>query len=191
VNVLLYLAPVFAQRGDVAEAERRAEIFLPRAREIGDPQALAPALVKGAFVYALGNKLDEALRLVQEFDLATRGSPIPRVQEVPTALGVCAAAGALDLGEELIAGCRDATPSRGSRLALMTGEAILAEARGSREDAARLYREAARGWSEWGSVVQQAYALLGLGRCGDEDAAREAGAIFERLRAVPLAALAA
>ena len=191
VNVLLYLAPVFAQRGDVAEAERRAEIFLPRAREIGDPQALAPALAKGALVYALGDKLDEALRLVREFDLATRGSPIPRVQEVPTALGVCAAAGALDLGEELIAGSRDATPSRGSRLALMTGEAILAEARGSRGDAARLYREAARGWSEWGSVVQQAYALLGLGRCGDEDAAREAGAIFERLRAVPLAALAA
>jgi class 3 adenylate cyclase/tetratricopeptide (TPR) repeat protein len=191
VNVLLYLAPVFAQRGDVAEAERRAEIFLPRAREIGDPQALAPALVKGALVYALCGKLDEALRLVREFDLATRESPIPRLQEVPTALGVCAAAGALDLGEELLAGSRDATPSRGSRLALTTAEAILTEARGSREDAARLYREVARGWSEWGSVVQQAYALLGLGRCGDEDAARKAGAIFERLRAVPLAALAA
>ena len=81
--------------------------------------------------------------------------------------------------------------TRGSRLALVTARAILAEARGEGEDAAILYREAARGWSEWGSVVQQAYALVGLGRCGDEEAGREGMLTFERLRAVPFTALAA
>jgi len=191
VNVLLYSAPVLAQRGDVAEAERRAEIFLSRAREIRDPQTLTPALVEGALVYALSGKLDEALELIEEFERATRGRPNWRVQGVPTALRVCAAVGALDLGEELLAGARDATANRGSRLALVTASAILAEARESREDAALLYRDAAAGWAEWGSVVQHAYALVGLGRCGDDEALREGMLIFERLGAAPLTALAA
>ena len=142
-------------------------------------------------MYALGGKLDEALRLLEEFERATRGRPNWRVLDLPTALRVCIAVGALDLGEELLAGARDATENRGSGLALVTARAILAETLGSGEEAAILYSEAARGWSEWGSVVQHAYALLGLGRCGDEDALREGMLIFERLRAVPFTALAA
>ncbi len=196
VWVLRLSAPVLAQRGVVAEAEKRAEIFLPRAREIGDPQTLAPSLVGGAFVYALTGKFDDALRLIEEFDRATRGrqnwQSFMEVPALSTALGVCAVVDALDLGEELLSrSAQGATENRGSRLALVTGRAILSEARGSRDEAAVLYREAAQGWSEWGSVVQHGYALLGLGRCGDEDAAREATAFFEGLRARPLAALAA
>jgi len=191
VHALVQSAPVFAQRGEVVEAERRAEIFLPRAREIQDPQTLTPALVHGTLVYALSGRLDQARVLLEEFEFATRGAPNWRVQGVPTALRVCAAVGALDLGEELLAGARDATANRGSQLALATGRAILAEARGSGEDAALLYREAATGWAEWGSVVQHAYALVGLGRCGDEEALREGMLIFERLGAAPLTALAA
>jgi len=191
VNVLLNSAPVFAQRGDAAEAERRAEIFLPRAREIRDPQTLTPALVQGALVYALSGKPDQALALLEEFERATRGAPNWRVQGVPTALRVFAAVGALDLGEELLAGARDATATNWSRLALGTATAILAEAGGSSVDAAFLYREAAAGWAEWGSVVQHAYALVGLGRCGDDEALHEGMLIFERLGAAPLTALAA
>ncbi|MDQ3671799.1 MAG: AAA family ATPase [Actinomycetota bacterium] len=196
VWVLRLSAPVRAQRGDVAEAEKHAEIFLPRAREIGDPQTLIPSLVGGALVYALTGKLDDALRLIEEFEQAMRGRPnwqsFMEVPALPTALSVCAVVGALDLGEQLLSGsAHGATANRGSRLALVTGRAILSEARGSRAEAAVLYREAAQGWSEWGSVVQHGYALLGLGRCGDEDAAREAAAFFDGLRARPLAALAA
>ena len=191
VNVLLYAAPVLAQRGDVAEAKRWAEIFLARAREIEDLQTLTPALVQGALVYALSGKRDKARRLLEEFELETRGTPNWRVPGIPTALRVCAAVGALDLGEELLAGAGDAMATRGSRLALLTGRAILAEAGASGEDAAILYREAAAGWAEWGSVLQHAYALVGLGRCGDEDALRDGMLIFERLGAAPLTALAA
>ncbi|MDQ3121898.1 MAG: hypothetical protein M3Q59_05095, partial [Actinomycetota bacterium] len=150
-----------------------------------------PALVEGALVYALSGKRDEARRLLEEFELETRGTPNWRVPGIPTALRVCAAVGALDLGEELLAGARDAMATRGSRLALLTGRAILAEAGASGEDAAILYREAAAGWAEWGSVLQHAYALVGLGRCGDEDALRDGMLIFERLGAAPLTALAA
>ncbi len=191
VNVLLYSVPVLAQRGDVAEAERRAEILLPRAREIEDLQTLTPALVEGALVYARSDKPDLALELLGEFKRATHGSPNWRVPMLPTALRVYVALGAVDLGEELLSGSRDVTANRGSTLALVTARAILAEAREAREDAAILYREAAREWSEWGSVVQTAYALLGLGRCGDDAAMREGMLIFERLRAVPFTALAA
>ena len=59
------------------------------------------------------------------------------------------------------------------------------------DEAARLYREAAGRWLEFGSVVEHAYALLGLGRCGDTKAAREGNAIFARLGASPVVAQAA
>ena len=58
------------------------------------------------------------------------------------------------------------------------------------EKAARLYREAEAAWGEFGSVFGRAYALHGLGRCGDEKAAREAAAIFEGLGAAPFSAVA-
>ncbi len=51
--------------------------------------------------------------------------------------------------------------------------------------------DAAARWAEYGSVVEQAYALLGLGRCGDVNALREGQAIFERLGAAPVLAKAA
>jgi hypothetical protein len=65
------------------------------------------------------------------------------------------------------------------------------EARGSIDGAAHLYREAAARWQEYGSIVEQAYALLGLGRCGDDEAAHEGEAIFARLGARPVLARAA
>jgi hypothetical protein len=74
---------------------------------------------------------------------------------------------------------------------VLTAKAVLAAMRGDTEAAARLFRAAADGWEQWGSVVERGYALLDLGRCGDLDAAREADAIFDRLRARPFVALAA
>ena len=55
----------------------------------------------------------------------------------------------------------------------------------------RSVREAAERWDEYGSIVERAYALLGLGRCGDAKALREGEAIFERLGASPVVAQAA
>ena len=191
VHVLFVTASVLAQRGDVAEAERRADIFLPRAREIGDPQTLVPALAGGALVSAFGGKLDRARSLVEEFEGATRGAPNLFPPRLPAVVRVCAAIGSLDLAEMLLTSAREAPATRWSPLALTTAEAIVAEARGASVDAALLYREAAAGWAEWGSLVEYAYALVGQGRCGDAAALREGSSIFERLGAAPLAALAA
>jgi hypothetical protein len=68
---------------------------------------------------------------------------------------------------------------------------MLAEARRERDEASILFRDAAERWDEYGSVVERAYALLGIGRCGDAKALREGEAIFASLGASPVVAQAA
>ena len=187
VNALIASAPVHAQRGNLDEAARQASIFLPRAREIADPQVLEPALVQAAFVFALRGEVEEAAALVSEYE---RERP-SRIGSLPIAVLVCVAAGRADLVDALLEGAAEAGLVPAFRHALTSAKAIVAESRGRKDEAASLYAEAAAGWQEWGSVVGRAYSLLGLGRCGDEDALREGQAIFERLGAVPFIAIAA
>jgi hypothetical protein len=68
---------------------------------------------------------------------------------------------------------------------------VIAEARGDTAEAADGYRRAAVLWADYGSALESAYALVGLGRCGDADAAREADETFARLGARPVLARAA
>jgi hypothetical protein len=191
VMVLMAAAPALAQRGAVDEAERGVSIFVPRARDIGDPQALGPALHVGAFVHALCGKLGEATALVEDFERVTRKQPNWRADGLRNCIRVCVAGGRFELADTLLEGAEGAIPNLATRATLTTASAMLAEARGRGNDAAALYREAVTGWAEWGSVLERAYALLGLGRCGDRAAEREAAAMFEQLGAVPFAALAA
>jgi hypothetical protein len=192
VWTLIASAPVHAQRGSPDEARRAAVTFLPRAREVADPQMLIPALVHAALVFAASGEFDEAVTLAQEFELtfvrAVTGFSHP---VLPTILRICVAAGELTLAQSLVDRTEEKAASQLLRHSAAAGSAILTDAHGEKTRAATLYREAAEGWAEWGSVIERAYALLGLGRCGDEDAAREAAAIFERLGASPVLARAA
>ena len=187
VIALMFSTPVHAQRGDLDKAASHASIFLPRAREIADPQVLEPALVQAAFVFALRGELYEAASLVAEYERERPG----RLDSLPIAVLVSVAAGRADLADRLVEGAAGAVPLPASRHALTSAKAIVAESRGRQDEAASLYAEAAAGWLEWGSVIGRGYALLGLGRCGDEDALREGQAIFERLGAMPFTAMAA
>jgi len=191
VWALMASAPVRAQRGSVDEARRDATIFLPRAREVADPQILIPALIQAAFAFAAGGELDEAVILAAEVGRPARRSTANEYAGWPTMLRICAAAGELSLAQGIVDGAADVADVPMARHVTTTGRAILAEAYGRTKEAAILYAEAAAAWEEWGSVPERAYALLGLGRCGDEDAAHEAAAIFARLSAVPFTALAA
>jgi tetratricopeptide (TPR) repeat protein len=190
VNALLTSAPVRGQRGDVERALADVALFLPRAREIADPQAVAPALTQAAFINALAGRLDDAVRLTDEFERASRGQRW-RLPGLSPLVRVCAAAGELALAEKLLDGPPAPANSPSRTSAVLTARAVLAAMAGDTDEAAALFRAAAEGWEQWGSVVERAYALLDLGRCGDEEAAREAQAIFERLRARPFVALAA
>ena len=94
VMSLIACAPVRAQRGCVDDARRDAAAFLPRAREVADPQALIPALAQGAFSFAAAGELDGAVALVEEFErigvYVSGGFSYP---VLPTLLRICVAAG--------------------------------------------------------------------------------------------------
>jgi class 3 adenylate cyclase/tetratricopeptide (TPR) repeat protein len=191
VNSLVATAPVLAQRGRVDEAAQQVAIFLPRAREVGDPQSLGPALVQAAFVSAMSGKLGDAVALVEEFEGFSRRVRMEVFGGLSVVARICVAAGHVAIAERLVQSTAHAAAGPVALNSMTASRALLAEARGEWSDAARLYGQAAAGWGEWGSVVERAYALLGLGRCGDADAAREGAAIFEQLRAAPFTALAA
>ena len=191
ILALTIRASVLAQRGRLDEAARDTAVVLPRARDIADPQVVAPALILGALVSALCGRLDEAVAQVEEF---ARLADLPRSEVFAGAsvvTRICVAARRADVAEHLV---QELSGAQGSvaRNSLTCSRALLCESRRDLDQAARLYREGAEGWAAWGSVVEHAYALLGLWRCaGDENARREAEAVFERLGAVPFSALAA
>ena len=186
INASATTVPVLVHRGRLEEAMRRDDFILPRAREVEDPQALIPSLVLSALVQvSIGNR-DRALSLLTEFEAVSRDSPNWRVQNLLTAVRISIAIESVELAEVMLNGSRDVMPSMAGDTAILTAEAMLAEAQGRSEAAADLYRQAAAGWEEWGSVVEHAYALLGLGRCGEGEATVEAMAIFEQLHAAPV-----
>ena len=152
---------------------------------------LIPALTFAAFAFAASGDMEQAVTLAEEFERTARISAGFSYPVLPTMLRVSVAAGELALAQSLVDGAAEASRSQLLLNSTTSARATLAEAHASAEEAATLYAEAAAAWEEWGSVVERAYALLGLGRCGDEDAAREAAAIFERLGATPVLAHAA
>jgi hypothetical protein len=111
---------------------------------------------------------------------------------LPEALRASASAGELDLGDRLLGTVDVHTPRH--RHCLLTGRAVLVEARDDLDEASALYREAAERWEEYGHVPERAQALLGLGRClvrlgaGVEASALlgDARTVFGHLRARPL-----
>jgi tetratricopeptide (TPR) repeat protein len=195
VGALLCEAEVLAYRDRGPEALELVDRFLPRARDMGDPQVLAPALAIAAVVYgALGDRV-AAARAVDE--LAASGPQRTTwVRSLFLQIEVRALTEAGRIGDAKARMVHaDRTTPRG-RLTVLTSEAVLAEAAGDLESAEARYREAANGWLPYGFPLERGRALLGMGRClarldrGREaaKALREAKDVFERLRAKSLLA---
>jgi class 3 adenylate cyclase/tetratricopeptide (TPR) repeat protein len=159
-------ASVLAWRGEVTEAGLLVNEFLPRARSIGDVQVLGPALTTAALAAKGQGDLQSAVGLIQEFEEVTRDRRAYQTAELTTdAFRISSEAGALDLGQTLLARVAEtAAPKRRTPIVL-TGRAVLAEARKELESAASFYAQAAAGWGDLGHVLERALALLGLGRC--------------------------
>ena len=106
---------------------------------------------------------------------------------VRTALAI----GDPELAERLVSGLEPRYPY--AEHALVAANAALAEARGDLQAAADAYADAADRWERFGVVPEQAFALLGQGRCllglaRPTEAApvlQHAREIFERLQAAP------
>jgi tetratricopeptide (TPR) repeat protein len=163
VMALSYKAHVLVRRGQTAEAGSLASKFLPRARAIEDPQVLAPALVIAALIEEARAEPAAALALIEEFEESTREDAPFRNVHLPDALRVSIFARALDVAERLFEGARGSAAR--DRHAVLTGRALLAEARGELDDAASLFAEAAAAWEDFGHALEHGQSLLGLGHC--------------------------
>jgi len=126
---------------------------------VQDPHALLPALIAAAVVEQEHGELAAAVSLAEEF-LETRRVPNWMQTELSR---IALAAGDPKLAERLIGSGGPA----GSRFAVMAlaNRAACSESNGSQEEAVELYGDALVGFRDLGCVVEQAYALLGLGRC--------------------------
>ena len=185
----LYLTEVLVHRGDIAGAAQHVDALMPRARESGDPQVVVPGVAAAALVESARGDQGRALGHVLELEALTKESAGWRTYCLTWPARIAAAAGELHLIEAFLDGSDD--PSNWNACARPAARALLAEAGGVIDGASTLYRDAAERWSEFGSVTERGYALLGLGRCGDAAAMREGSEIFARLGASPVLASAA
>jgi hypothetical protein len=184
-----YLAHVLVHLGALGDARQHVEALLPKARESGDPQVLVPGLTAAALVAAAHGDGGRAVEAVRELELLTRGNPAWRDYCLAWPARIALAEGEAELARAFLEGSD--FDSLWSRCAVLGARAMLAEAAGRADEAEVSYRDSATCWDGYGSVVEQGYALLGLGRCGDAEALREGEAIFTGLGASPVLARAA
>jgi tetratricopeptide (TPR) repeat protein len=184
-------AKVHALRGEVAEAVLLEEEFLPRVRILHRAEFLAPALTTGALLEHRRGHETMAIDLLEEFVRETREHASFRLEFLPDAARVLAAAGRGDRLASLVAG-EPHTPNVRTRTALATARAVAAEAAGDLQGAAERYGACAAAWLAYGSIPERAHALLGEGRCrlalgqaGGAELLREARGVFLDLGAAP------
>ena len=158
-----YKGMVLGYRQELEQADALAEVFLPAARRIGHPEALAPALYAAMVIE--GGHLDwgAAADLAREFGEITADQPGFRANFLPGIVRVLLMAGRLDDALELLIDDAAVTAHR-HRLCLATARAQVVETQGDPERAAGLYEQCAKDWKEFGFALEHAQALLGRGR---------------------------
>jgi class 3 adenylate cyclase/tetratricopeptide (TPR) repeat protein len=196
VVALTYMAYVLVCRGQLGEAHGLVQEFLPRAREVRDPQVLVPAVAVVSLIeHGRGNH-SAAVRLIEEMEEITRDRAVFRARHLPEALRVSVAAGAMGLAERLLEGSGHSAARH--QHSVLAGRAVLAEAQGRPGEACALHAEAALHWARFGFALEHGHAALGAGRClvalgrAAEATAHlaEARRTFDGLRAAPLLAKA-
>ena len=178
-------ARVLFFRGHTDAAAKLALELLPRARAVGDPQIVLPALALAVMVEP---DAATAVALVEEM-LAVDAPENPMYADPAR---VCVRHGAVAVVERMIRS--DDRAAARARHVGATARAILAEHRGDTVEAASLYDDAAERWLEYRFVLERAQCLLGAARClaadgNDADAATraaEARRLFESVGAVAL-----
>jgi len=164
--VVPQVARVLAHRGRALEARGLIDGYLPRAREIRDPQIYLMTLIASAVVAAALDDRDVVVESMEE--LLTPGNGWDRrfhtcqwaLPDGPRAL---VKVGATDLAEKLLVG-------RGAEVTFLVRQeaasrAAIDEARGRLDTALPAYLELADWWAAHDCRFEHAQALLGAGRC--------------------------
>jgi tetratricopeptide (TPR) repeat protein len=150
-------------RGDRDGARLLAAGNMPIAREVGDPQLLIPALELQGILELADGRMAEAREAILEIERITVDTTPLIFSGAADLVRTACAAGDLALAGRLVEN-NLAIPGRTENI-MLSGRATIAEADGRPGEAAPLYLDMASRWAEYGSVIDQAQALLGAGRC--------------------------
>ena len=179
-------------RGEAERVAGRLDWLEAIVRETQIPEVVVCGLGSAALARAALSQAEVALALLAEVE-ATAG--VRETADYMAILGgmvrVALAAGDREIAERLVHGIAPVNPY--SEHALVAARAALAEADGQVAEAGDMYVDAARRWHQFGVVTEEAFALLGAGRCllkqrsgpGATAVLGQARAIFEQLRASP------
>jgi tetratricopeptide (TPR) repeat protein len=190
-------AHALVHRGAAGEAEDLVTEALATYRSasgVARAGLLAPALVVAALVAAARGDHERAVALVDDAYAETEVAWFWRAWLAHDASRILVSAGELGLAERFVANTDPCDNRR--RFCVLSGQAVLAEARGELREAARLYGDVAGRWADWGHPLEHGSAMLGAGRClfalseGEQAGRelREARSVFTRLAAEPLVA---
>jgi tetratricopeptide (TPR) repeat protein len=129
-----------------------------------DLQGVVMGLVHVACARAAIGQTDAALSILAEVAARPDVTGAPSYpQHLPVLARTAVTVGAVDLGEQLVAGVEARTPL--DQHSLVAARAVLAEGHGDTAAAANLYLDAADRWGGLATPIEEAYALLGAGRC--------------------------
>jgi class 3 adenylate cyclase/tetratricopeptide (TPR) repeat protein len=182
---------VFASRGQGDEVTEVLEGLVPAARGIEEPQMVVVGLGSAALVRA-GLGQGEAAALLTELESFPGARDNPHYPILlPAMVRAALQIGEPALAQRLVTGLEPRYPY--AEHALVAANAALTESGGDLQAAADAYADAADRWERLGVVTEQAFALLGQGRClvglsRPTEAApvlQHAREIFEGLRAAP------
>jgi hypothetical protein len=141
--------------------------LLPRAREIGDVQVVVLALWVNALLDTERGEGEHAVPMLNEAGHIAEGERTWLSVFLPDAMRILLALGRMKEATDLFESFRPLEPMFAARdlNAKRTSTALLSEATGKTDEGVELFRAAVRGWRDYGSVVEEAHALMGAGRC--------------------------
>ncbi len=189
--VTLGAALPLLHRGEMPEALSVGGRLLPIVRDMNEIDLLSMALSSAAVMSARAGEDPSAL--VKEFEQRTKDAPFYRARFLPDVVRALIAAGSIEWARRLLVEEKNVV-FKSDRNAVISARAIVTEADGESGRALELYKDAARRWKQFGVVLEEGEALLGMGRClmtlgRTADAFpvfQEARTIFASLGAVPL-----
>jgi class 3 adenylate cyclase/tetratricopeptide (TPR) repeat protein len=192
LNARAAQARILSLRGRAQLAAGSLDWLESTARGAGAPEYAVIGLVSAALARAALGQDEAAAALLAEV-VSTPGARQIQYYAVylPTMVRIALGIGDLQLAERLVEGYESRYPY--TVHALVTVNAALAEAHGDHQAAAHGYDDAVEGWQRFGVIPEEAFALLGRGRClaalGQPTEAasvlRQAREIFAALKTAP------
>ena len=185
-------ARLLALRGESAKMADKLDWIEATSREFGSPGYAVGGLATSAAARSAVGQTKAAATLLTEIDAIPGAHEFPGYAAfLPEMVRTALAIGDPQLAERLVGGVEPRFPV--AEHALVAASAALTEARGDLQAAADSYADAVARWERLGVVPEQAFALLGQGRCllglnrptEATPVLQHAAEIFGRLQAVP------